>query len=191
MNFASILFENIIQGIQTLIWILLLAFTFTDYTWFDIEFIEKNIKMFSVLTLAVTYFLGLIVDTAYYNLIIQRWEGKWTKKYINTSNESLQSMYFRCVLESNDLYRLFSERQSHLRLFRVSVVNIILLTISGLVFLNFRLHNHNLQPNIYILVVGVSSFTITYFAWKKLYKYYSSMIESAFIVINRKNEQKN
>lgn len=185
MNFAAILFENVIQGIQTLIWILLLTFTFLDYNWIDINFIEKNIAFFSVLAIAVIYFLGLLVDTAYYNLIIQRWERKWVKLFVTIPNQSLQSMYFKCITQNSDLYRLFSERQSHLRLFRVSVVNILLLTITSIVFLYFRLHVQSLKFYIYIILFGMISFTFTCFAWKKLYKYYVSIIEAGFKSITK------
>ena len=181
MNTAAVLVENLIQGMQTLGWMLLLLFSFADDSAINVFLAQQNITAISVLALALCYWLGIVVDTAYYNLFIQRFEEKWSKE-LTDGGPTLSVLVFTCITKNSDLSRLFLERQYHLRMLRVSAVNILFLTISGLLFLS--VHGHSTLSLIVVATCGLILLLLTAYAWRKLYEYYISMAKIAYQVLS-------
>lgn len=183
MNTAAVLLENLIQGIQTLGWILLLVFTLIDPSVFTTFLLQQNVTVIAALTLAISYWLGIIVDTAYYHIFVQRHEQRCVKMLIPTGSPSLSHMVFKCIIKNSELAKLLLERQAHLRMLRVSMVNLVLLSLSALIFLNFRGMHYDLSVNLTVFFLGVISFFCTAFAWKKLYKYYVTIVQTSYALI--------
>lgn len=185
MNTAAVLLENLIQGIQTLCWMLLLALTFIDHGELAVLLSQQNATATTILAVAICYWLGIIVDTAYYHAFIQRHESKWADKLIPPGSPSLSHMVFKCIIKSSDLSKLFQERQAHLRMLRVSMVNIVFLTPSALLFLNFQgKHRPSVATSLTVSLLGIFSFAVTAYAWKKLYKYYVTMVQTSYSMLS-------
>jgi len=184
MNTAAVLVENLIQGMQTLCWMLLLFFSFFQYSEIIPGFAQLHLATVAVILVAICYWIGIIVDTAYYNLIIQRFEGRWIKKLVNPGEPSLSDMVFACITKNSDLAKLFLERQAHLRMLRVSTVNTLLLTFTGMLFL---FNNKYPWPWFFTTAaIGMVFFIGTAYAWRKLYKYYVSMAKTAYKLVATK-----
>jgi len=181
MNTAAVLVENLIQGMQTLGWMLLLLFSFADGSAITVFLAQQNITVIGVLVVALCYWLGIVVDTAYYNLFIQRFEGKWSKE-LTGDGPTLSVLVFTCITKNSDLSRLFLERQAHLRMLRVSTANILLLTVSGLLFLS--VHGNSMLWLTVVATCGLILLLVTAYAWRKLYKYYVSMAKTAYQVLS-------
>jgi hypothetical protein len=186
MNTASVLLENLIQGIQTLAWILLFTFTVIDPSTFTAFLSQQNATATTVLALAICYWFGIIVDTAYYHIFIQRYEQRWVTMLIPHGSPSLSKMVFQCIINGGELAKLLLERQAHLRMLRVSMVNLVFLTLSTLVFLNFRGVHREFVTNLTVLLLGAFLFCGTCFTWKKLYKYYVTIVQTSYELINQK-----
>lgn len=184
MQTTAILVENLIQGLQTLLWIALFSFSIYDYEQILFLTSERYFTIAIGVVIGIIYLLGIVVDTVYYNLIIQRFESKWVKRYVKNKNETLLTMYFECILFNAELARFFQEKQSHLRMIRVTVVNIPLMTLGLLSFNVFALQATKFSSLLLILLIGGVAELVIIYAWKKLYKYYVTIIEKAFLEIN-------
>jgi hypothetical protein len=92
----------------------------------DLHLYKDYMAPVSFLALASFYWLGIVVDTLYYNLFMQRQEARWVKAVLRDDEPALLTMVFKCILASSDLAKLLLERQAHFRLLRVSLVNVIL-----------------------------------------------------------------
>jgi hypothetical protein len=185
MNTATVLLENIIQGIQTGVWIILLLFSFLDYTAFMQMATPDKIPVGGALILASSYWLGITVDTVYYHLFIQFFEKQWAAKRLKDTNITLLTLVCRCLVESPELGKLLLERQAHLRMIRVSMINIILIAASAIVFITVR-HIGNFAAILLITGIGTFLALSTAFAWRKLYGYYITLAQSGYEAILKK-----
>jgi hypothetical protein len=180
MNTATVLIENVIQGIQTALWIILLLFSFVDYSLLIPHMTINNLTVVSILLLALCYWLGIMVDTVYYHLFIQSFERKWALRRLQSLDLSLSTMVFRCFIASQELGKLLMERQAHLRMLRVSMINIVFIVLSGLLFLHLKTNHVTFQSHIIIIVAGSALFLSTAYAWRKLYEYYITIAKNGY-----------
>jgi hypothetical protein len=183
MNTATVLLENVIQGLQTIAWMLLLLFSFVDFSAFSPLLTQQNITATGLLIIAVCYWLGILVDTAYYHLFIQSHEDRWAKARIPAGEPSLSQMVFRCIVESGDLAKLLLERQAHLRMLRVSIVNLVFIVLSALVFLDSHPAYRTIQANLLVFGFGTFAFVCTAYSWRKLYGYYITIAKISYDAI--------
>jgi hypothetical protein len=183
MNTATILIENLIQGLQTFACIALVTFPFFDYRLLDLRLYKDYVAPASFLALALFYWLGIVVDTLYYHLFIQRHEARWAKALLGDKGPTLSTMAFKCILASGDLARLLLERQAHLRLLRVSVVNSVLLTFALVLFLHSGLSRHSVSLTLCVIGIGAAVFLGITYTWSKLYKYYVTVVQTSYRLI--------
>lgn len=190
MNTTTILIENLIQGLQTFAWIALVTFSFLDYGLLDIHLYRDYIAPASFLALASFYWIGIIVDTMYYHLFIQRHEARWVKALLDDKGPTLLTMVSKCILANSDLAKLLLERQAHLRLLRVSVVNSAFITIALLLFIHLGLSSHSISLTLCVVGVGATVFLGIAYTWRKLYKYYVTMVQTSYGLITEKGRRK-
>lgn len=183
MNTTTILIENLIQGLQTFAWIALVAFSFFDYKLLNMNLYKDYLAPASFLALASFYWLGIVVDTMYYHLFIQRHEARWVKALLYHNGPTLSTMVFKCILTSSDLAKLLLERQAHLRLLRVSLVNSAFLTIALVLFLHFGLLRHSVTLTLGIIGIGATGFLSIAYTWRNLYKYYVTIVQTNYRLI--------
>jgi hypothetical protein len=185
MNTTTVLLENLIQGFQTALWLVLLMLTFVDVGTVDISIVSDNAAIIGSVFLAICYWLGIIVDTAYYNRFIQRYEQRWFAGLRRPDEPTLLEMVFSCMLRNADLASLFKERQAHLRMIRVSTVNIVLITVTMSLFTIVRISSHKYLFLVSTIAVGLFLFVIAQYAWRKLYKLYVTMIQTGYRLVRQ------
>ena len=183
MNTTPILIENLVQGLQTFICIALVTFSFFDYRLLDLRPYKDYLAPASFLALALFYLLGIVVDTMYYHLFIQWHEARWAKALLGDKGPTLSTMVFKCILASGDLAKLLLERQAHLRLLRISVVNSALLTLALVLFLHVGLSRHSVSLTLGVAGVGAAAFLGIAYTWRKLYKYYVTVVQTSYRLI--------
>lgn len=189
MNTATIFVENLIQGFQTAVWIALVTATCTDFTSDNLKFVQANVPsvvtsvLFGSIFLAACYWLGLVVDTAYYNSIIQRFESRWSTRFRAADEPTLLAMALACTVHNADVAALLKERQTHLRMFRVSVVNSALITLAASLFILVRVAVHKWLALSLCIFVGGLSFYVSCYVWFKLYKLYVTIIRTGYHLI--------
>jgi hypothetical protein len=189
MNTTTVLLENLIQGFQTALWLALLILSFVDVGAIDVSTLSNNATILGSVFLAVCYWLGIIVDTAYYNRFIQRYEQRWFAHLRQPAEPTLLEMVFVCMLRNTDMASLFRERQGHLRMIRVSTVNIVLITVAMSLFTIVRISSHKSLILASTIVVGLFLFAIAQYAWRKLYKLYVTMIQTAYRLVRQSGGQ--
>jgi hypothetical protein len=188
MNTTTVLLENLIQGFQTALWIVLVVLTFVPIAPPELTFLRANLTavksvLFASILLAGCYWLGLIVDTAYYHVFIQRFEKRWFDAKRREGDPNLLDMALVCMLRSADIASLLKERQAHLRMFRVSMVNTAFITIAACAFILVRLPMHRWLAFGVCLVVGALSFAVMRSVWRHLYGFYVTLIQTGYSVI--------
>jgi hypothetical protein len=159
------------------------TFSFLDYGSLDLYPYKDYLAPASFLALASFYWLGIVVDTMYYHLFIQRHEARWVKALLDDKGPTLSTMVFKCILSSSDLARLLLERQAHLRLLRVSVVNSAFITAALLMFLHMGLSRHSVSLTLGVVGIGATVFVGVAYTWHKLYKYYVTVVQASYRLI--------
>jgi hypothetical protein len=182
MNTTTILIENVIQGLQTFVWIALVTLSF-EHPELDLHLYKDYLAPVSFLALASFYWLGIVVDTMYYNLFIQRHEARWVKAMLHDDDPALLTMVCKCILASSDLAKLLLERQAHLRLLRVSLVNSAFLTLASVLFLHLGLSHHSVWLTLGVAGIGGTAFVGIAYTWRSLYKYYVTMVQTSYVLI--------
>jgi hypothetical protein len=193
MNPATVLLENVIQGFQTAVWIILLGLTFIDVGAVDLKVFQQNATffgsvVFASILIAAFYWLGLIVDTAYYHTFIQWREARWFARQRRRGEPQLLEMALVCMLASADLASLLKERQAHLRMFRVSMVNIALITLTLCIFVSVKVPSPKWPVLIPSAVVGAILFATACYVWSKLYKFYVTVIQTGYHAVLEERE---
>jgi hypothetical protein len=188
MNTTTVLLENLIQGFQTALWITLLLLTWIPIGPPELTFLRANATaaksvVFGSILLAGCYWLGLIVDTAYYHVFIQRSEKKWFEARRHKDEPNLLDMVLLCMLRSPDIASLLKERQAHLRMFRVSMVNTAFITAAAAIFILIRLPTHRWPALGACILVGVVTFMIIRSVWRHLYGFYVTLVQTGYSVI--------
>jgi hypothetical protein len=188
MNTTTVLLENLIQGFQTILWIGLLALSCIDITAADVALLRANATMvksvlFASIFLGACYWLGLIVDTAYYHVFIQRSEKRWFEAKRRTDEPNLLDMALVCMSRSADIAALLKERQAHLRMFRVSMVNVAFITIGACVFTVTKLSDHRWLVFGICVTTGAAIFAVMRSVWRHLYGFYVTLIQTGYRVI--------
>jgi hypothetical protein len=183
MNTTTILIENLIQGLETFAWIALVIFSLWDYRLLDLHRYKDYLAPISFLALASFYGLGVVVDTMYYHLFTQRHEARWIKTLLGAKEPTLSTMVFKCILTNGDLAKLLLERQAHLRLLRVTVVNAALVTLGLLLFLHLGLSRHSPSLSLGVATIGTVVFLSAAYTWRKLYNYYVTIVITSYTLI--------
>jgi len=183
MTSFTVLFENLIQGVQTFAWLALLVMAVLGQGFVVPSIVRCYSTEASFVAVVAFYWLGILVDTSYYHWFIQRYERRWCERLLGPEEPTLAKMVFACLAGSAEIGRLLLERQAHLRLLRVSVVNSAFLTISGLLFCIFGVHVRSLAAYVLIGGGGAWLFLVSIFAWRKLYAYYVSIAKSGYFAI--------
>lgn len=192
MNPATVLLENVIQGFQTAVWIALFGLTFVDIGTVDFKVLQQNSTffgsvVFASILVASFYWLGLIVDTAYYHTLIQWRESRWFARQRRAGEPKLLDMVLICMLRSPDLAALLKERQAHLRMFRVSMVNIAFITVSLCIFVSVRVSSDKWRILVVSAAIGLFLFAVACYVWRKLYKFYVTVVQTGYHTIREEH----
>ena len=123
MSTTQLSVEYIIIGFETFIWIILSAFCITDIKF--IQLVNKIISFVpvSISLIGVFYIIGIIVDR-FSDHIFDPLNNRIKEKY------KIQSKSIFNIYRKNGHVDFFKYSRSRIRIFRASVINIPLMTIS-------------------------------------------------------------
>jgi len=191
MNTAAILVEILVIGFQVTIWLFLLITSIFGNEMFDIDGIKKMSTLLTIVSIPIFYTLGVMFDVLFYSKIMSKIEKRISKKLLDDKDDiSLLNMVVQCYAKNGDIVKLISERLGRLRLARASSFNIVIITISILIFIKSIYSEIKIEIYIAVLFFGIISSIAVIFSWIKLYKNYVILVRECYKVVidNNKHE---
>lgn len=101
---------------------------------------------------------------------------------------SLSTMVFTCIVANSDLAKLLMERQAHLRLLRISVVNAVFSTITVVLFIQMRRPEPVALLTAIAVVAGTAIFSVLAYTWRNLYKYYITIVRTSYRIVRHRRD---
>ena len=140
MTTTSLVIEIVIIGFQALIWILLIVFTLFDYSWINPTKLKDWSTLLSLGVICISYTLGIIFDHFTSSLFApleysnrrNRW---WTNEDPKASPAQMRAYI---IATNSNVSEYIGKGINRIRLVRGTALNLILISISSLVFLFAR-----------------------------------------------------
>ena len=164
MNTTAVFVELLIGGIQAFVWISLLLVSFTGYNWVIvvIQYLEKWETLITVVIFAIWYTTGIIVDRFSRLLFIFFKPSKILRKiklverYLNRGTDSSSRLeLFVKTGKALDYLEYFRSRG---RIIRLTIFNLLLITISAIIFVITRCNELGCasnQGNLVLIILGI------------------------------------
>jgi len=163
MNTTDIFIEHLISGVQVAIWVFLLFLSVFGFDWIDIEQVKDLQLIIAVVLLPFVYPLGIIVDNVIDELL-QPIHKRIRNKYMTDKSQSTAKLL--TMLPNDHIAGQLDYIRRRIRISRSTFVNMIVITISLLLFTLTRL-NDALGDDLYKAVVFevVLGSIFVYLAW--------------------------
>lgn len=136
MNTTDIFIEHLISGVQVAIWVFLLFLSVFGFDWINIEQIKDLQLIIAVFLLPFVYPLGIIVDNVVDELL-QPVHKKIRNKYMTDKNQSTAKLL--TILPNEHIAGQLDYIRRRIRISRSTFVNMIVITISLVIFTAARL----------------------------------------------------
>ncbi len=154
MSTTSVFAELLIVGIQTSVWIILLIFSFVGYDWATT--LLPKMKDWAILTtiivVAIWYTLGIIIDrlaNAFFVVFNPKdilLRGRWIRRKAAQGTSDARMLI---LAKEGQLFNFFEYMRSRIRIMRATVFNLILVTLSALLFVFLRCDVLGCTPKVY------------------------------------------
>lgn len=180
MKTTQIILEHLIAGIQASTWIVLVILTLFGFDWIDLEINQFQNTIAIAILLSFVYPFGIIVDNLADSLLKGR--EKKIRASIPGGGQSMRGLLTKT--QDQGLEEYFDYLRMRIRICRSAFLNIILITISLLLFTVIRLSSHlkvSLSAAIFSeLIIGVALTTIAYYSWFLLTKSFGKKISKRY-----------
>ena len=135
LSTTELLVEHIISGILSLLWILVLVFTFTGLDLSIFPVIKDYRALFAIVVTAIAYPIGIFIDTLA-DKILDSWNKKIKAK--NNLPDHFSMIMLINKMNDDNVRSYFSYNRFKLRVARSSFVNFSMIAVSGFLFLWIR-----------------------------------------------------
>jgi len=185
---VSILFaELIIIGLQTLIWIILIASLQLNSHLNAILFKCLGLTSFSLIIIAACYTLGVICDRLA-DSVFSKWNERLKNSIIPNPDPNIGTMRFLVGKDDPNLNVYLEYTRSRMRIARSSALNIPLIMVSLILYLIIKLHYCAFHPMIYTtLIIGVGLSYFSVYTWKNLTVRHLDLIRTMFMEYQKNN----
>ena len=167
MNTTNILIDFLITGLQTSLWVIMLALAAFGINWIDLARFNGNEAIILFLILPLVYPLGMFIDNIT-DTLLKGWNQKIRNKSISDQNLSIFDVIIRS--KDNAASSHFTSLRSRIRIARSSFANSILMAISLTVFISLQKKHLpvNFQSNLLWLLpcASLCISALALFNWK-------------------------
>ena len=180
MKTTQIILEHLIAGIQASTWIVLIILTLFGFDWIDLEVSQFQNTIGLAILLSFVYPFGIIVDNLADSLLKGR--EKRIRASITGGSQSMRGLLTKT--QDQGLEEYFDYLRMRIRICRSAFLNIILITISLLLFTIIRLAGHlkiSLVAVIFSeLIIGILLTGIAYYSWRLLTQSFGKKIAKRY-----------
>ena len=166
--------ELLISGSQTLIWVIILSLAVLGVP--DVvatTFMKNNQAILLVLYMSISYTFGILFDRLT-DSIFSPLDKKYKSQIIGNNSKSTMLIRLEIAKDNEYLHTRFEYYRSRIRIARNFTINILMLSISLLLFVTNRCNDWEkeckISISIYIVIVTFSLFSISLYSWTKLTK---------------------
>ena len=135
LSTTELLVEHIISGILSLLWILVLVFTFTGLDLSIFPVIKVFWALFAIVITAIAYPIGIFID-ALADKMLDSWNNKIKAK--NNLPDHFSMIMLINKMNDDNVRSYFTYNRFKLRVARSSFVNFSMIAVSGFLFLLIR-----------------------------------------------------
>lgn len=189
MTTTVLFIEHLITGLQSFIWLLLLTFSITGYSWFRFDLFKGFELFISFIALAIIYPIGIFIDNIADDLF-KKWSLKIRDKIMSKEKVEYESLTVMKILyHSNDdfLKNYLGYIRTRIRISRSTALNFLIITILSVIFTITRLNNLkviNLWGLIIIeIFIGLLIVMISTISWYRITQVFAKQIAHAYKMI--------
>jgi hypothetical protein len=191
MSTTAIFVEILVIGVQAAVWVTILVLNFFGYDWFVISqsSLEKWTGLLTIFIIAFCYTLGIVVDRVAdgFFMIVRPlvlvkprnllMKFRWVKDRFEKSS---QDKRMQILIKEDKATECLEYIRSRLRIMRATVLNLVLILISTLLFISNRCValGCNSTPTLInnTLSIGIPIVLISYIAWAMIQTTYDDRL---------------
>ncbi len=188
MNTTLLFAELLIIGLQSVIWLLLLAFNFLGFGWLQaLKAVSDWQTLIAVASLSVLYVLGIVIDRVA-DFSFYGWDCSLKNRILPGLSFSSSAVRFDISKDNEFLNRQFEYTRSRLRIARASSLNFAISTVL-LVILIVRVQAPNEAALLFFSVLlGILLTAGSVYAWRTLAVTYYKMVKGNYDLLQSKQE---
>ena len=187
MGTTGLVVEMVIIGFQVLIWITLIVFTLFDYSWIEPTKLKDWGNLLSLCAIGISYTLGIVFDN-FVNTLFAHWEfrsSRWIDKKLDVSPSQMRAYI---IATNSDASADITRMANRTRLVRATSLNLILISVSSLVFLVARF-GWLWQQAFVIVILSVLLTILAIYAWIRSIRGYFFYLVEFYNTLRKSNSQ--
>lgn len=140
MNNTTVVLEILLIGFQVVIWFAFVVLTVFGYSWIRLDFLKEWSAQLSASIVGVAYMFGIVFDRLSSELGGSRYGvGLFRPKPATTRDSERTDQRMEILNNNPDVYQYFEKRMNQNRLLRSTALNLVLISITSLIFSIARL----------------------------------------------------
>ena len=180
MGTTSLIVEMVIIGFQVVVWMVLILLSIFGYEWIDLLKLKDWTTFISVVVVGTSYTLGIVFDS-FTGSLFAPWERRSSRWLPERVNESPGLMRAYIMAANPDASEELNNRANRNSLIRATSLNLILISITSLVFVHTRI-GFSLKLESVIAVFSAILLMLAISSWGKLrngYYFYLNQVYQA------------
>ncbi len=184
MGVAIVAFEILIAGLQAFIGFSLVLFALFGKSSFDVNMLKGWEALGTILILALSYSLGILVDRVS-DTLFSPLDHKLRRKVLPEKDAPVREMRLYLISIDDGTSRMLEYMRSRLRTARATAVNFVLIFVG---FMVYRIaHQFAVLDTVtlFALLIMVAAVAASFFAWQRITKaYYLRLAQAYHIVVS-------
>ncbi|MBN8580812.1 MAG: hypothetical protein J0L96_09080 [Anaerolineae bacterium] len=181
--------EILIIGLQALIWFVLFFIALVDLSWISLNTFKGWENLTTLLILAFSYTLGIIVDRIA-DTLFSPLDNKICGNAITNKTVPVWKMRLFIMTQDNGITKYLEYIRSRLRIARSTTLNIALIIISFIVNNINGLFGQFNWITVFGVFVGIAVVTLSFFSWRSMTRNYYERLSQAYGVSIEKKLKK-
>jgi hypothetical protein len=164
MNNTTVVLEILLIGFQVVIWFTFVVLTVFGYSWIRLDFLKEWSAQISASIVGVAYMLGIVFDRVSSELGDRGRIGRFRTTRPPTSAKVRTYQQMEILTNNPEVYEYLDKRMNQHRLLRSTVFNLVLISITSLVFSIARLRV-SWRLVIFISIFSAVMIKLALFTW--------------------------